>query len=95
MNTIWRPFTQMQKAQNIPQVIKTKQSTLFLKNKQKVIDAISSWWLITHGHCKTEIVVEVQKTAKELDQVLFANFTHKKAEQLIQELAFFFAKTSK
>ena len=92
MNTIWRPFTQMQKAQNVPEIIKTKKSTLFLKNKQKLIDAISSWWLITHGHCETEIVKAVQKRAQDLDQILFANFTHESAEKLIQELAFFLPK---
>ena len=87
MSLIWRPFTQMQKASPPLTVIKAKNSNLFLKNKQKIIDAVSSWWLITHGHCKTEIVKAVQQTAENLDQILFANFTHEKAEQLSKELA--------
>ena len=87
MSLIWRPFTQMQKAPPLPTVKKAKGATLFLKNNQKVIDAISSWWLITHGHCKVELVQAVQKTAKNLDQILFANFTHEIAEKLVEELA--------
>ncbi|MCY4321731.1 MAG: adenosylmethionine--8-amino-7-oxononanoate transaminase [Bdellovibrionaceae bacterium] len=92
MSLIWRPFTQMQKAPPTPTVLKAKNTNLFLKNNKKVIDAISSWWVITHGHCKTEIVKAVQKTAKDLDQVLFANFSHEKAEKLIKELSKFLPK---
>lgn len=87
MNLIWRPFTQMQKAPRPFTVVKAKNSTLFLKNKQKVIDAISSWWLITHGHCKKELIQALQETAENLDQILFANFSHEKAEQMVEELA--------
>ena len=92
MSLIWRPFTQMQKAKLPPTVVKAKNSSLFLKNNKKVIDAISSWWLITHGHCKTELVKALQETAERLDQILFANFTHEKAEQLIKELSGFLPK---
>ena len=91
MSLIWRPFTQMQNSLPLT-VIKAKNSTLTLKNKQKVIDAISSWWLITHGHCKTELVKALQETAKDLDQILFANFTHEKAELMVKELAEFLPK---
>ena len=93
MSAIWRPFTQMQKALAPPHVVRAKKSLLFLKNKQKVIDAISSWWLITHGHCETALVKALQETAKDLDQILFANFTHAKAEQLITELSGFLPKS--
>ena len=93
MNSIWRPFTQMKKAPpHLPLVLKAKKSSLFLENRQKVIDAISSWWLITHGHCEDSIVQAVQQEVERLDQVLFANFTHEKAEKLIQELSFFLPK---
>ena len=92
MNLIWRPFTQMQKAPHPFTVVRAKNSNLFLKNKKKVIDAISSWWLITHGHCEKELVKALQKTAENLDQVLFANFSHEQAEQMVQELSDFLPK---
>ena len=87
MNLIWRPFTQMQKVKSIPEVVRAKDSLLFLKNGRAVIDSISSWWLITHGHCQKEIREAIQKSSQELDQVLFANFTHNKAEELVKELS--------
>ena len=93
MSSIWRPFTQMQKASScMPFVLRAKKTNLFLKGGQKVIDAISSWWLITHGHCEDSIVQAIKKEAEQLDQVLFANFTHNKAEKLVEELSFFLPK---
>ena len=83
----------MQKAPlPLPEVVKAKKSTLFLKNGQQVIDAISSWWLITHGHCEPSLIQAIREEAKWRDQVLFANFTHQKAEQLVGELADFLPK---
>jgi len=87
MNRIWRPFTQMQKVESIPEVVKTKDSLLYLKNGKTVIDAISSWWLISHGHCQKELMQALRKSTYEMDQVLFANFTHQKAEALVDELS--------
>lgn len=85
--SIWRPFTQMQLAtEALPIVEKTKGCHLYLQNKQVVIDAISSWWVITHGHCQKEIVKAVQQQAETLDQILFANFNHQTAELLVEEL---------
>ena len=87
MSLIWRPFTQMKQAAPIPEVKRAKNSLLFLQNGQSVIDAISSWWLITHGHCHPAIVKAIQQNSPKLDQVLFANFTHKNAERLVKELS--------
>ena len=88
MSSIWRPFTQMQKVPfPLPEVVKAKKTSLFLKDGNQLIDAISSWWLITHGHCEPSLVQTVQKEAGRLDQILFANFTHEKAESLVRELS--------
>ena len=88
MNTIWRPFTQMQQVQsNLPLVEKARKAQLFLKGGKVVIDAVSSWWVITHGHCEPEIVKAIQKQSENLDQVLFANFTHSPAEELVKEIS--------
>lgn len=87
MNSIWRPFTQMQTADKaLPLVTKGKKALLNLSNGKQVIDAISSWWVITHGHCEPTLVKALQKQAEVLDQVLFANFTHAPARTLVKEL---------
>ena len=87
MNRIWRPFTQMQKVKQVPEVVRTKDSLLYLKNGKSLIDSISSWWVITHGHCQKEIKKAVRDCSFEMDQILFANFIHKKAEGVVSELS--------
>ena len=67
-------------------VVGASGSRLVLENGQEVIDGISSWWVTNHGHCHPQIVEAVQKQVKKLDQVLFGNFSHDPAEQLIASL---------
>ncbi|MCJ8278195.1 MAG: adenosylmethionine--8-amino-7-oxononanoate transaminase [Bdellovibrionales bacterium] len=60
---------------------------LRLKDGREIIDAISSWWVITHGHCEPRIVEAIAKQASQLDQILFANFTNNPAEKLVEKLS--------
>ena len=85
-NAIWLPYTQMKKANPLPEAVSAKGSSIYLRNGKSVIDAISSWWVITLGHCEPSIVSAVQKQAKRMDQVLFANFSHSVAKELAQEM---------
>ena len=48
----------------------------------RVIDAISSWWVTTHGHCHPRIMAAIASQAQQLDQVIFAGWTHEPAEQV-------------
>ena len=84
--TIWLPFTQMKTLQTLPEAVSAKGSRIHLKNGQSVIDAISSWWVITLGHCEPSIVKAVQTQAEKLDQILFANFSHQPSTELVSEI---------
>ncbi len=83
---IWHPFTQHAIAPESIHVDRAAGAYLFVrdayKNEKRVIDAISSWWVITHGHCHPDIIHAVQEQAGRLDQVIFAGFTHDAAEEL-------------
>ncbi len=83
---IWLPYTQMKKINFLPEAQSAKGSRIYLKNGHSVIDAISSWWVITLGHCEPSIVSAVQKQAEQMDQVLFANFSHAPAKKLLKEM---------
>ena len=90
---IWRPFTQMRTApQRLPEAVKGRKALLTLKSGKRIIDAVSSRWVITHGHCEPAVVRAVKKQAALLDQVLFADFTHAPARDLARELRFFLPK---
>lgn len=79
---IWRPYTQEKIAGPSIEIARAEGAYLYTKSGQKIFDGISSWWLITHGHCHPEIVEAIQRQAARLDQVTFANFTHEPAEEL-------------
>jgi adenosylmethionine-8-amino-7-oxononanoate aminotransferase len=52
----------------------------------RLLDAISSWWVITHGHRHPRIIEAIKKQVDALDQVIFAGFTHQPAEDLARAL---------
>ncbi|MEP0189594.1 MAG: adenosylmethionine--8-amino-7-oxononanoate transaminase [Erythrobacter sp.] len=83
---VWHPFTQHGLGEPIPLVERAEGAHLFTQDGRKVVDAISSWWVTTHGHCYPPIVEAIQKQAGELDQMIFAGWTHEPADRLAREL---------
>lgn len=83
---IWHPFTQHGLGEPIPQVERAEGAALYLSDGTRVIDAISSWWVTTHGHSHPRIVAAIADQAQKLDQVIFAGWTHEPAEQLAHDL---------
>lgn len=83
---IWHPFTP-QKWMADPIAIKNGKGTLlFDENGKAYIDAISSWWVTLHGHAHQLIAEKLYDQAKQLEQVIFAGFTHAPAVQLAASL---------
>jgi adenosylmethionine-8-amino-7-oxononanoate aminotransferase len=52
----------------------------------RVLDAISSWWVITHGHRHPKIMQAIRDVTERLDQIIFAGYTHEPAERLARRL---------
>lgn len=67
-------------------IIKGKGSLLFDENGKTYIDAISSWWVTLHGHAHPYIAEKIYRQALELEQVIFAGFTHRPAVTLAERL---------
>ena len=86
VSPVWHPFTQHAIAPDPIAVERAEGAYLYTEDGQRIIDAISSWWVITHGHGHPEIVRAVQEQAGKLDQVIFAGFTHEPAEMLAERL---------
>ena len=82
---IWHPFTQHALSPDAPLVLRGEGAWLQTENG-RLLDAISSWWVITHGHCHPRIVDAVRHQIDKLDQVIFAGFTHQPAEDLARGL---------
>lgn len=83
---IWHPFTQHGLNEPIPRVTHAEGAILHTDDGRRVIDAISSWWVTTHGHCHPAIMAAIRAQAEKLDQLIFAGWTHEPAETLARDL---------
>lgn len=83
---VWHPFTQMKLLPDNLPIVKAKGVNLFTDNGDKVIDAISSWWVNVHGHGHPYIQEKLNEQFGQLDHTIFAGFTHPKAVELSERI---------
>jgi adenosylmethionine---8-amino-7-oxononanoate aminotransferase len=84
---LWHPTTQVAASPEPLQVRSARGSELELADGRRLIDAISSWWVTLHGHAEPAIAAAIARQAQQLEQVIFANFSHAPAEQLASRLS--------
>lgn len=85
-NIVWHPFTQHAVEPDPVRIARGKGAWLETHDNRRILDAISSWWVVTHGHRHAAIVAAVHGQIDRLDQVIFAGFTHEPAERLAEKL---------
>jgi adenosylmethionine-8-amino-7-oxononanoate aminotransferase len=83
---VWHPFTQHALEPAMKRIVKTDGAYLIDENGRSVLDAISSWWVITHGHRHPVIMDAIRTATETFDQIIFAEYTHEPAEQLARGL---------
>jgi adenosylmethionine-8-amino-7-oxononanoate aminotransferase len=83
---IWHPFTQHAVQPDSPLIARGEGAWLETAEGECIFDAISSWWVVTHGHRHPHIMQAIKDQADRLDQVIFAGFTHEPAEKLARHL---------
>ncbi|MEP9401127.1 adenosylmethionine--8-amino-7-oxononanoate transaminase [Sphingomonas sp. VNH70] len=83
---IWHPFTQHGLGEPIPHIVRGDGAALWTDDGRRIVDAISSWWVTTHGHNHPRIAAAIADQAQRLDQIIFAGWTHEPAETLATEL---------
>jgi len=82
VSSVWHPFTQHGLEEPIPCVVRGEGAVLHTADGRRVIDAISSWWVTTHGHAHPRIAAAIREQAGQLDQMIFAGWTHEPAEEV-------------
>ena len=86
VSPIWHPFTQHATAGPMIEIVRGEGAWLYAGDGRRILDAISSWWVNTHGHAHPKIAAAVAEQARTLEQVIFAGFTHPPAERLARKL---------
>jgi adenosylmethionine-8-amino-7-oxononanoate aminotransferase len=82
----WHPYTQHGLEDEPLAVTSARGSVLTLADGREILDAISSWWAILHGHGEARVAVAIAEQAQRLDHVLFAGATHEGAVRLAERL---------
>ncbi len=83
---VWHPFTQHAVMGNVPHIVGAEGAWLDASDGRRYLDAISSWWVTTHGHGNARIKAAICDQAGILDQVIFAGLTHEAAETVARGL---------
>lgn len=87
-NTIWHPCSQMKDHESYPIIRVKKAKGIYLYDDlgNSYIDGISSWWVNLFGHSNKRINDAIKRQLEVLEQVIFAGFTHDKAEELSEKI---------
>ncbi|RUV25693.1 adenosylmethionine--8-amino-7-oxononanoate transaminase [Mesorhizobium sp. M5C.F.Ca.IN.020.32.2.1] len=85
-SAVWHPFTQHAVEPPAMAIARTDGAYLETRDGRRILDAISSWWVVTHGHRHPRIMEAIRIATETLDQVIFAGLTHEPAEQLATAL---------
>ena len=83
-NSIWHPYTSLSDPNEPLPVVSADREFLHLADGRTLIDAISSWWTILHGHRYPPLMNALACAAQQLDHVLFAGATHPAAIELAE-----------
>ena len=86
MSAIWHPFTQHGLGEPIGRVVRAEGAALWTDDGRRYVDAISSWWVTTHGHCEPRIMEAIRAATGKMDQIIFAGWTHDAAEEVAEGL---------
>ncbi|MFC3695448.1 adenosylmethionine--8-amino-7-oxononanoate transaminase [Chenggangzhangella methanolivorans] len=85
-SAVWRPFTQHAVEPAPPRIVRSEGAWLHDAEGRAILDAISSWWVTTHGHRQPRIMAAIREASENLDQIIFAGLTHAPAEDLASRL---------
>ncbi|MES2763941.1 MAG: adenosylmethionine--8-amino-7-oxononanoate transaminase [Bacteroidota bacterium] len=83
---VWHPFTHLKYAESPVQLVKGEGAFFYDADGNKLMDAISSWWVNLHGHCHPYISQKVAQQLGILEHAIFSSFTHEPAVLLAERL---------
>ena len=84
---IWHPYASLKDPPRTRLAVSAKGTEITLDTGAKLIDAVSSWWCVAHGHSHPAITEAIRRQSEKLSHVMFGGFTHGPAIELAQRLA--------
>ncbi len=83
---VWHPFTHLKYVEAPVHIVRGEGAYFYDNDGNKLLDAISSWWVNLHGHCHPYISQKVADQLHLLEHAIFSSFTHEPAVKLAERL---------
>ena len=83
---VWHPYTSLQDPEPPLVSVAAQDEFIWLADGRRVIDGISSWWTILHGHRHPTLMAALKEATESFDHVHFAGVTHRPAVELAELL---------
>jgi adenosylmethionine-8-amino-7-oxononanoate aminotransferase len=83
---VWHPYTSLDDPDALLPIVGAEAEFLHLADGRRIIDGISSWWTIQHGHCHPPLMQALHEASQQIDHVVFAGATHPWGVGLAREL---------
>jgi adenosylmethionine-8-amino-7-oxononanoate aminotransferase len=88
LSAVWHPCSQMKHYEHFPLMPIERGSGVWLYDydKNRYLDAVSSWWVNLFGHSNPRINAALRDQLETLEHVMLAGFTHEPVVQLSERL---------
>lgn len=83
---IWHPYASVANPPPVRFVKEAHGVNLLLHDGSTLVDAVSSWWCVAHGHSHPHIVEAMRRQSERLSHVMFGGLTHEPAIALAERL---------
>ncbi|MBO0697039.1 MAG: adenosylmethionine--8-amino-7-oxononanoate transaminase [Zavarzinella sp.] len=84
--TVWHPYTSQRDPDPPLPVVAARDEFLTHADGRLLIDGISSWWTILHGHRHPRLMRGLREASERIDHVVFAGATHEYAVEVAEGL---------
>ena len=86
---VWHPYASLKDPPPVRLAHAAKGVEIELADGRRLIDAVSSWWCVAHGHNHPAIVEAIRRQSERMCHVMFGGFTHEPAVELAERLVAF------
>ena len=84
---IWHPYASLKDPPPVRIAASASGTDVVLADGRRLVDAVSSWWCVAHGHNHPAIAEAIRRQSREMCHVMFGGFTHVPAVELAERLA--------
>ena len=84
---VWHPYASLKDPPPVRLASRAEGVDIVLEDGRRLVDAVSSWWCVAHGHNHPAIVEAIRRQSERMCHVMFGGFTHAPAVELAQRLA--------